>query len=267
MKKVTETEKAECLKMQDVYKPALTKVSNEAKFIETEIATIEDELAVKEKKIELAFKYIQISNYFCNMADIALNKIDSRMESTTTDARIALSTSVTYLEDTFGLDVNGSLLTNSEVHEHLENKITDQYKYKIIIYLCYTSKYLKHLFGENSKWKWNLIEIDKRIAILAKNMIDYKTYIKNTNPAIDGYKERVKTMILIKKLISKSIDAYRIKYEVTDKNDEDMLLSINMVDVLRSIANYLGEVQSAEDFKKTHDSLKRILEANQKKSS
>lgn len=267
MKKVTETERAECQKMQDEYKLPLTTISNEAKSIEAEIITIENEFAVKEKKIKLAFKYMQISNYLCNIADIALNKIDSHTESTITDARVALSSGLTHLEDTFGLVVNDSLSSNSEIHEYLGSKITDEYKYKMIVYLCYTSKYVKYLFGENTKWKWNLVEIDKRIAIIAKNMIDYKTYIKNTNPSINGYRERVKTMMLVRKLISKSIDAYRIKYEVTDKKDEDMLLSINMVDALRAIASYLGEVKNAEDLKKTYDSLKRTLEANQKKSS
>jgi len=128
----------------------------------------------------------------------------------------------------------------------------------------YVIDYFKFCYGENSKWLQNFIEIEGRLALLSKNIIDFKSYIKELSPEVEGYIYRVKLMNLAKSLISASAEQYRTKYELQDRRPDDMKMALNLTGTLRRIYVYLNEVEEAEEQKKIYDLWKKKLDTDLK---
>ena len=96
-------------------------------------------------------------------------------------------------------------------------------------------------------------------------MIDFKTYIKELSPELEGFKYRIKMMDLVKRLLASSAEQYRTKYELQDKRLDDMKLALNITASLRRIHVYLNEVEEAEEKKKMYDLWKKKMDADIKK--
>ena len=105
-------------------------------------------------------------------------------------------------------------------------------------------------FMENSKWKWILVEIRARFAVIVKNLINYKTFTALNVPNQPGYESRFYLVETAKKLMQEAADNYREKYEIAGQNISDINTAIHYLSALRQIHVYLGESVPAEDVKK-----------------
>jgi len=253
MVKISDVSKAECLKMQESYQKTLKLYKDEIDNIEKELLKKNNEFEIKEDKLKLAILYIKTTSYLCAICSISNNYLKSKPEAVLNEGRKNIITAIVLLEAVFSNQIDRELLHNEDVHEYFSDKITDEWKYKFISSFGYTITYLKYIYGDDSKWKWNFIEISTRFSIIIKNMINYKTYLRDLNPSIKWYEYRVKLMKLNKKLLMKSSESYRKKYELVDKMPTDMQMAINISSVLRKIHMYLNEIDEANKQKKTSE--------------
>ena len=259
MQKISDVSKAECVKMQQTYKAVLSKYEEEISKIESELLKKENELEIKEEKLKLALLYIKSTSQLCAICSISNTYLKSKPEASLNEGRKNITTALVLLEAVFTNQIDRELTHNEDVLEYLADKINDKWKYQFITSFGYTITYLKYIYGDDSKWKWNFTEINTRFSIIIKNMISYKTYLRDFNPGIEFYEYRVKLMRLNKKLLIESADAYKMKYELTDKMPSDMQMAINISAVLRKIYMYLGEMDDANKQKKIHDILHKKL--------
>ena len=265
MAKISEAAKAECTRMQNTYNDELSSVEEELAKIEKEIASIEDNLEVSRKKIDIAIMCIKASCFIANICHISIKYIDVRSDNKLNDGRRYINKAIMLLEDVFGEYIDESLSFNEEIHEYLKGKLSDEWRYKFICTFGYIIDYLKWCYGENSKWLQNFIDIEGKFSNLAKNMIDFKSYIKELSPEIEGYKFRVKMMELVKKLLSSSAEQYRTKYELQGKKIDDMKMALNLTAALRRIHIFLNEVEESEEKKKMYDLWKKKMDDDIKK--
>lgn len=265
MAKVREAAKAECERMQDEYKITLDEINEEIKKIEDILITQKDTNEELETKIKLSLLCIKASSYLCTISALITEYMEIRGEGILNEARRNILKAIVLLEDTFGNHTDESLSFKDEVHEYLKDKITDVFKYRFICSIGYTIDYLKACYGDNSKWKWNFVEIEGRFSVVAKNIINYKTYLRDLNPNTEGYSYRVRLMNLVKLLLSKDANQYRMKYELTDKRIDDMKMALNIMASLRRISIYLNEVEEANEQKKIYDLWKKKLDDDLKK--
>lgn len=264
MAKISEAAKAECSRMQNKYKELLHVVEAEMDKLEKELTSTEDNFEIAKKKIDLAVLYIKASSFIATICSISIEHLDIRVENQLNDGRRYINKAITLLEESLGNYSDDSLSLNDEVHEYLKDKFTDEWRYKFICSFGYVIDYFKFCYGENSKWLQNFIEIEGRFALISKNIIDFKNYIKELSPEIEGYIYRVKLMELVKSLISASAEQYRTKYELQDKRPDDMKMALNLTGTLRRIYIYLNEVEEAEEQKKIYDLWKKKLDADMK---
>ena len=227
MAKISEAAKAECNRMQNKYKELLQAVEVNIDKMEKELNSIEDEFEIAKNKIDLAVLHIKASSFIATICNISLS-------------------------------------LNEEVHEFLKDKFSDEWRYKFICSFGYIIDYFKFCYGENSKWLQNFVEIEGRFALITKNIIDFKNYIRELSPEMDGYMYRVKLMNLAKSLIWISAEQYRAKYELQDRLPDDMKMALNMSGALRRIYIYLNETEEAEEQKKIYDLWKKKLDADLK---
>ncbi|WP_300369713.1 hypothetical protein [Brachyspira sp.] len=265
MAKISEAAKAECTRMQNKYKNLLAGVESKLVKVEKDLLTLEDDFEIANKKIEAAVLYIQASSFVATICYIAIEHIDVRSDNQLNDGRRYINKAIMLLEEVFGNHTDNSLSLNEEMHEYFKDKLSDEWRYKFICSFGYIIDYFKYCYGENSKWLQNFIEIEARFAVIAKNIIDFKSYIKELSPEIEGYKFRVKLMELVKKLLAAAAEHYRTKYELQDKRLDDMKMALNIIASLRRIHVYLNEMEESEEKKKMYDLWKKKMDADIKK--
>ena len=264
MAKISEAAKAECTRMQNKYKDLLHSVEVNMDKLEKELTSIEDNFEAAKNKIDLAVLYIRASSFVATICYISIEHLDIRVENQLNDGRRYINKAIMLLEEALGDYGDDSLSLNDEVHEYLKDKFSDEWRYKFICSFGYVIDYFKFCYGENSKWLQNFIEIEGRLALLSKNIIDFKNYIKELSPEVEGYIYRVKLMNLAKSLISASAEQYRTKYELQDRRPDDMKMALNLTGTLRRIHIYLNEVEEAEEQKKIYDLWKKKLDTDLK---
>ncbi|GHV76626.1 hypothetical protein AGMMS49942_14470 [Spirochaetia bacterium] len=138
-------------------------------------------------------------------------------------------------------------------------------RYRIIRKMGLTIHLLEDAFGENSKWKWSFVELEGRFATVAKNVLDLKTAVANTDPRSPDYEPTMYHLRLTKKLLSQAADRYREKYELSTRNIDDLKLAIVYLSALRRFSLVLGDREEEEQIKKKQNSWVTRFEADLKK--
>ncbi len=137
---------------------------------------------------------------------------------------------------------------------------SDADRLKLLRKLGVTIDLLIDAFGDNSKWKWSLVEIEGRFAVVSKNMIDLKRFLAFNSPMEDGYEDRQYLMQIATKNLLSASDKYRQKYELSTQRIDDIRLAIQYLSSLRRLAINIGDSSSADDLKKKIDVWKIKME-------
>ncbi|MCR4790252.1 MAG: hypothetical protein K5839_04160, partial [Treponemataceae bacterium] len=101
---------------------------------------------------------------------------------------------------------------------------------------------------------------------VAKNMINLREAEKTfLDPRSQDYDTTVYYLRLIRKLLTKSADEYREKYELSTHRIDDMRAAINYLMALRRICIIMNEPEEGEEQKKKAVVWKDKLENDSKK--
>ena len=138
-------------------------------------------------------------------------------------------------------------------------------RYALIRKMGLALQLLKDAYGDNTKWKWSFVELEGRFAAAAKNIIDLKSAVSNTDPRSPDYEPTVYHLRLIKKLLVQAADRYREKYELSTNRIDDFKMGINFLNALKRIHNILGDRNESEQIKKKVDIWAAKLEVDLKK--
>ncbi len=125
---------------------------------------------------------------------------------------------------------------------------------------------VKDSFGENTKWKWPMVDLEARLATVSKNCLDLKTLVQGMDPRSEGYRERIEFFNLSRKLLQDAADSYRKKYEVTNKRMDDFRKAISFLGALQRLSMLLGRQNEAVNLKKKSEIWKKKMESDQKNS-
>jgi hypothetical protein len=98
-------------------------------------------------------------------------------------------------------------------------------------------------YGANTKWKWSFVELEGRYAVVAKNLLNLKSFLAQQDPRVEGYAERQAHMALARRLLQQSADRYREKYELSTQRLDDIKQATLFLSALRRLHVLLGEVE------------------------
>lgn len=124
---------------------------------------------------------------------------------------------------------------------------------------------LKNSMGEDSKWKWLFVELQAKVAIMNRNLINFSDIQKYRDPRTEFFHDRREHLALAKESIEEAAKQYRTKYELSGKSREDLKRSIELLEALRKIHMILGESNESDKLKTTIDAARFTLEAGDKK--
>jgi len=236
------------LKREDTVRQVIKKDSNGAAL---------KRLTLVDEMLSLVANYMIING-------ISQSMLKLRSEESLNDGRKSLYKAVIYLEEVVSNYVDAPF---SDYEERLAeiDVIDAQKRYNLIRKTGLTLQLLENAYGDNTKWKWSFVELEGRYAAVAKNIMNLKTAVANTDPSSPDYEPTMYHLRLIKKLLMQAADRYREKYELSTNRIDDFKMGINFLNALRRIHALLGERSEAETLKKKADIWSSKLETDHKK--
>jgi hypothetical protein len=228
-------------------------------------------MIIKKDPSGAAFKRLALIDEMLNLASnyIIINGVSQSMlkiksEDALNDGRKSLYKGVIYLEEIVSNFVDAPFSDYEEKLADIESMDAAR-RYLLIRKMGLAIQLLEDAYGDNTKWKWSFVELEGRFAAGAKNILDLKNAVVNTDPRSPNYEPTVYHLRMIKKLLTQAADRYRNKYELSTNRIDDFKQGINFLNALRRIHVLMGDREEAEVVKKKLDIWSAKLDADLKK--
>ena len=216
------------------------------------------------KKLMLANETLNVVSYYLLMNELSLALLGIKNEAFLNDGRKACFKALIYLEEVFTdyLDV-----PFSDYEDYLEAVagFSDEERFNLIRKSGFSIDSVNHAFGEGSKWKWSFVDMNGRLACIAKNCMDLKKMAAGMDPRIPGYQVRLQQLNLTRRLLQQSADDFRKKYELSTNRIDDFKRAIGFLASLKRLSIVLKRHSDVDALKKKIDIWKIKMDADVKK--
>lgn len=216
------------------------------------------------KKLMLADEILNIVSYYLLMNELSLSLLGIKNEAFLNDGRKACFKALIYLEEVYTdfLDV-----PYSEYEENLLEVSTypDEDRYNLIRKAGFSIDAIRHALGEGTKWKWSFVDMNGRLACVAKNSMELKKMASGMDPRVPGYQVRIKLLNLTRRLLQQSADDFRKKYELSTFRIDDFKRAISFLASLKRLSMILKRNTDVDALKKKIDIWKLKMDTDLKR--
>jgi hypothetical protein len=216
------------------------------------------------KRLALAEEMLNLASYQILISLVSQSRLKVKEENALNDGRKSLYKSVIYLEEVVSNYVDAPY---SDYEEKLEEiaSLDAARRYLLVRKMGLAIQLLENAYGDNTKWRWSFVELEGRFAAVAKNILDLKNAVANTDPRSPNYEPTVYHLRMMKKLLMQAADRYREKYELSTNRIDDFKQGINFLSALRRIHVLMGDREEVETVKKKLEIWSTKLEADIKR--
>lgn len=218
------------------------------------------------KRVIAANLYLDSVNLYCKMNDYSLQIKEVKSDLYLTNARKNAYQALKLLESIVSGHVDLGLTENADKLSML-SELTPPRLLHLFKKIEFSIALVELEEGENSKVKWNFVEMYGSLAIVMKNFINFKVYATVINDPRQPYYNEIRELIqYCKIMLDKAAQKYRTKYELSTPQDSiDMNKGISLLEALIKIHNILGENDQMLEMKKTMEKWKEKLEQDLKR--
>lgn len=208
------------------------------------------DIDLENKKLQLCEDMIYVSSLYMAQNSLSVKILLVKNQDALNEARKVLYKAIIYLEEivTDTIDIQ-----YSELAENLEKikNLSILRRHNLMKKLGLSIAMLKEAFGDNSKWKFSLVELEGRFATVAKNFIDMRASVKDYfDHSSENYETTAHYMMMVEKLLNNSATAYRDKYETSSRRIDDMRNAIKYLLALRKYYIAIGKTDQADEVKR-----------------
>lgn len=232
------------------------------------------EILLKKKKnpklepyynLEMVDYLLKTIGIYIKMNDLSLNMLGIKNNKSLDIAKSNFSKILQLMKEIVGDDVDRESLKENE--EYLANigKLNPRVINELANRINDTLFTLKNTMGEDSKWKWLFVELQAKVAVIIRNLVNFSDILKYRDPREEFFRIRIEHMRLAKDSLEEAAKQYRTKYELSSKSREDLKKSIELLEALRKVHIVIGESNEADKLKTTIDAARLTLEAGDKK--
>jgi hypothetical protein len=215
------------------------------------------------KYITLAEERLNLASYFLLQNALSMTLLGVKNDAYLNDARKSCYQAVIYLEEVVSNYIDVPFSDYSDLLEEIDG-YEDEKRYHLVRKIGFTIDAVEEAYGPNSKWRWSFVELEGRFAAVAKNLVNFKTFIAQMDPSLDGYSARMGQMELVQKLLIQAADRYREKYELSTLRIDDFKRAIAFLAALKRIHTIFGEAEKADEIKRKMDVWKSKMESDEK---
>jgi hypothetical protein len=218
------------------------------------------------KYITLAEERLNLASYFLLQNALSVTLLGVKNDAYLNEARKSCYQAIIYLEEVVSNYLDVPFSDYADLLDEIEG-YEDEKRFHLIRKIGFTIDSVVEAFGPNSKWRWSFVELEGRFAAVAKNLINFKTFVAQMDPSVDGYAARMGHMELAQQLLAQAADRYREKYELSTLRIDDFKRAIAFLAALRRIYTIFGEADKADEMKRKMEVWKAKMEADDKAHS
>ncbi|MCX8029671.1 MAG: hypothetical protein N2712_06735 [Brevinematales bacterium] len=213
------------------------------------------------KNFLLASLYTDIAISYIKMNRLSMHTMDIKQDELLENARKNLYNAISVLEKIVSDVLDGDL---NEISDRLKGteKMTPYRKLYLLKKIELTLKILSEEL-EGGKWKYKLLEMFSKLAVVAKNCINFREYT-GMNPMDPNYRYYNELIAYAKDLLRKSADEYREKYEISGHEISDMRKAQEHLKAIMRMNNVLGQYEESKEIKKIIDKWSQKMEEDLK---
>jgi len=215
------------------------------------------------KRLSLAEDNLTAASYHLVMNSLSVSLLGVKNEGALNDAKKSCSLAIIQLEKVF-TDLIDVPFGDYEDYLKATLSFNEMKRYDLIRKAGLALSMVKTGYGENSKWKWPMVDLDARLAAIAKNCLDLKTLVQGMDPRNEGYRDRIEFFNLTRKMLQSAADDYRLKYEVATKRADDFRKAISFLGALRRLSMMLGRQNEAINLKRKIEIWKKKMDSDHK---
>lgn len=245
------------------YKTAIDAVLKREK--EHKESAAKDPAGTNYQKLALAEDNINLVASYLLLNSLSQSFLGVKNETYLNESRKCIYKALIYLEEIVSPLVDAPF---SDYEEGLStiSTFSDESRYNLVRKLGFAIDSIEQEYGEGTKWKWSFVELEGRFAVVAKNLLNLKTFIAGMDPRVEGYSARMSHLSLARELLQQAADRYREKYELSTMRIDDIKLGISFLAAVRRIHIVLGEADHADVVKKKADIWRAKMEADIKRA-
>lgn len=215
------------------------------------------------KRFALADQRLNIASIYLLLSRISFSMLGVKNQNFVREAHRCLFQCLIFLEEVVSDTLDAPF---SEYAERLEaiDGMPDGQRFGIVRKLGFTIQYVNDEFGPNSRWKWSFVDLEGRLATIAKNVVNLRTIVSDLDPRVEGYELKVGHMRLTKELLSRSGDRFLERY-IQNQRLDDFRQAINYLLALKRLHIVLGEPDQADSVSRKADVWKARMEEDERR--
>ncbi|MCB1159971.1 MAG: hypothetical protein H7A25_05315 [Leptospiraceae bacterium] len=195
--------------------------------------------------IGLVLNSIRFINTCIEINKLSQHKLRLKSEFYLNLGRKEIYSVFTNMEKVVSMNFDGSLAENSEYLEKLDlfspsQRLNFIHGFRAAIEGIVDAYGDQKPSGPYSKWKWSWPEIYYKLAILSKNLFDFKAYEKERDINNMHYYVRKEHFNLIIELCNYAAQEYRTKFDLSTSETADLRKSVIMLEILKMIYQITG---------------------------
>jgi hypothetical protein len=216
------------------------------------------------KRLDLTEEMLDLASHYIILNGVSLAVLKVKNEDALNDARQSLYKAVIYLEQVVTGLVDAAFSEYEEKTAEIASMNPAQ-RYLLVRKIGLAIQLLKNAYGDNSKWKWSFVELEGRYAATAKNILDMKKLVANTDPRSPYYEPAMYHFRLVRRLLPLAADRYREKYELSTNRIDDYKRGIEFLSAQKRILAVMGNRDEGESIRKKIDIWSAKLALDMKK--
>jgi hypothetical protein len=245
------------------YKQAIEAMQIREKSV---LATVEGDTAgAGYKRFALADERLNMASVYLLLNRISLSMLSVKNDSFVREAHRCCYQSLMFVEEVVSdyLDVPFSAYA-----ERLEaiDRLPEEQRYGLVRKIGFTIQSVEDDFGSNTKWRWSFVELEGRLAVVARNVIHLREVVSKLDPRVEGYTRRAAHLRLVKELLQRSADRYLERYTLATSRIDDFKRAIEFLRALKRLHAILGETAQAELVKRKADVWKSRMDDEEKRA-
>jgi len=204
------------------------------------------------KRLFLVDSMLNLASNYMVMDGVVQSVLKLKNEDALNEARKALYKSIIYLEEVVSNLIDAPYSDYEDKLNDIEN-VSPAQRYLLVRKMGLAIQLLENAYGDNTKWRWTFVDMEGRYAAVAKNIINLRDIMVNSNFDSEHYEPTVRHLALVKKLLSQAADRYRQKYELSTNRIDDFKMGITFLSALRRLNILTGNQEEAVTSKKKLD--------------
>jgi hypothetical protein len=262
MSKISDAERSQYQEKIKPYRDKIVEIGAKEKSILLSIQ--KDPSGAAFRRLTLVDEMLNLASYQMIVSLVSQMRLKVKEENVLNDGRKSLYKSIIYLEEVVSNYVDVPYADYEDKLAEIASMDAAS-RYRLVRKMGFTIELLENAYGDNTKWRWAFVELEGRFAAAAKNIIDLKNAVANTDPRSPNYEPTVFHLRMIKKLLNLAADRYREKYELSTNRIDDFKQGINFLGSLRRLHVLLGDREDAETIKKKQEIWAAKLETDIKR--